>query len=49
MDLREFYTTPSGEFVPTKKGVMVPISKLSQVVTFIEQAEAQVDEFQSGG
>lgn len=49
MDIREFFTTPQGKFLPTKKGVAIPISKLSEVINIVEQAEAQSNEFQNRG
>ena len=40
MDIREFFTTANGTF-PTKKGVAIPLDKLSELVTLVEQAEAK--------
>ena len=39
MDIREFFTAQSGDFVPTKKGVSIPINKISELVTLVERAE----------
>ena len=47
LDIREFFTTPNGKFLPTKKGVAIPVSKLSEMVNIVEQAEAQLNEFQN--
>jgi hypothetical protein len=43
MDIREFFTTANGTF-PTKKGVAIPIDKMSELVTLVEQAEAKSQE-----
>jgi hypothetical protein len=44
MDIREFFTTGTGEFIPTKKGVSIPVSKLSDIVTLVEKCEAKSHE-----
>ena len=44
MDIREFFTTATGGFFPTKKGVAIPIDKMSELVTLVEQAEAKSQE-----
>jgi hypothetical protein len=41
LDIREFFTSTTGEFVPTKKGVAIPIAKISELVTLVEQAEVK--------
>ena len=44
MDIREFFTSASGDFVATKKGVAIPIDKISELVTLVERAEAKTHE-----
>ena len=41
LDIREFFTSTTGEFIPTKKGVAIPISKIGDLVTLVEQAEVK--------
>ena len=44
MDIREFFTSAGGDFVATKKGVAIPIDKVSELVTLVERAEAKTHE-----
>ena len=45
MDIREFFNTDKGDFIATKKGCSIPVSKLSEIVTIVEQAEVKLNEF----
>lgn len=45
MDIREHFTSDAGKLTPTKKGVAIPVDKITTIVNLVEQAEAQNHEF----
>jgi hypothetical protein len=42
IDARNFFLNDKGEWIPTKKGIAVELGNLSDFITLLEKAEAQV-------
>jgi len=39
IDIREYFKNQAGEWIPTKKGIAITTSMLSEVITAMEKAE----------
>lgn len=42
VDVRDFFLSKSGEYIPTKRGITIRANVLSEILSFMEQAEAQI-------
>lgn len=42
VDVREYFKNAKDEWIPTKKGIAIPVAMLAEVLTALEKAEADI-------